>query len=175
MQITIINVSAPSTPAGKKYQVIEVAYKDESGKVNSRKIMSFANPQVFKDLQGFVNGDVVDVTAVKEGDYWQWKAVKKLDGSAPAQATSSPAKGGKVLGSNYETPEERAKRQVYIIRQSSISSAISALAVGAKSAPSAESILELAKKFEEFVFSEEKETTLEGIDGLIAMDSDIPY
>jgi hypothetical protein len=52
---------------------------------------------------------------------------------------------------SYETPEERALKQVYIIRQSSIASAVDHLK-GMKGAPaSADEVLFLAKRFENHV------------------------
>jgi hypothetical protein len=61
-----------------------------------------------------------------------------------------------VLGSNYETPAERAKRQVYIVRQSSINAAI-ALYVAQNpkgAAVSVEEILKVAGTFEAYVFDQ---------------------
>ena len=69
----------------------------------------------------------------KQGDFWNVMSINKTDGmevphipdrvAAPAAPTTSkPA--GKVLGSTYDTPEERAKKQVYIVRQSSITASL---------------------------------------------------
>ena len=73
-----------------------------------------------------------------------------------AQETK-PATGGRVTGSNYETKEERAQRQVYIIRQSSISSAVELLGTGAKTAD----VIATAKEFEAYVFAKEANPTKE--------------
>ena len=63
--------------------------------------------------------------------------------------------------STYETPEERAKKQVYIVKQSSINAAIQLLSVGAKQPPSTELVLTEAQKFVDFVFAEKKESLLD--------------
>ncbi len=68
------------------------------------------------------------------------------------KSTGATSNVGSVSRSTYETPEERAKKQVYIVRQSSLSVARDNLAVGAKSPPDAESIIALARKFEAYVF-----------------------
>lgn len=152
MIIEIIDVGAPeSVKTGKgQYQTLQVSFKNEQGQVQGKKLMSFSNPAVFKDIQGYAKGDRVDVATVKEGDYWQWKAIVKEGEALPKVEGAKPASsgGGKVIGSNYETPEERAKRQVYIVRQSSISNAIELLGTG----KSVGEVLSTAKQFEEYVF-----------------------
>ena len=64
---------------------------------------------------------------------------------------SSASSNTRVTGSNYETKEERAARQVLIVKQSSLSTAVSALAVGAKSTPSAADVIAYAKQLEQYV------------------------
>jgi hypothetical protein len=159
MQITIVEVGPPV--AEKKYHVLDVIYKNDAGEVKKKHLVSFSNPTVFKAIQGFSNGDVLEVEAVKEGDFIQWKSVSKVDGNkaingpGPTLEANKPA--GKVLGSTYATAEERAKTQVYIVRQSSISNAINVLSVGAKFVDKG-AVLALAKEFENFVFGIEAPT-----------------
>jgi hypothetical protein len=179
MLINIIDVGAPNTHAaknGRSYQSLEVTYKDEQAQTKTKKLMSFSNPSVFNHIKGLGKGDAVNVTTTKDDQgYWQWTAI---GGDAPAQeSTSKPAAAGvnRTTGSNYETKEERAARQVYIVRQSSISAAIGALTIGAKSVPTSDSILALAKEFEAYVFSKEPEKTAANIPELDDLDSDIPY
>jgi len=160
MIIEIIDVGTPeSVKTGKgQYQTLQVSFKNEQGQVQGKKLMSFSNPTVFKDIQGFAKGDRIDVLTVKEGDYWQWKAIDK-EGEAPprAEAPKSTGGGGKVIGSNYETAEERARRQVYIIRQSSLGTAVELLGQGA----SVDDVVKTAKQFEAYVFSKEAELATE--------------
>lgn len=160
MIIEIIDVGSPeSVKTGKgQYQTLQVSFKNEQGQVQGKKLMSFSNPTVFKDIQGYAKGDRVDVLTVKEGDYWQWKSIDK-EGEAPprAEAPKSTGGGGKVIGSNYETAEERARRQVYIIRQSSLGTAVELLGSGA----SVNDVVKTAKQFEAYVFSKEAELATE--------------
>lgn len=162
MQIQVLSVTVSTTPTAKgSYQSAEVAYKAEDGQVKGKKVMSFgAGAPAFKALSKAQPGEVYSVTPVKnDKDFWDWTDVKKLDGN-PIQAGQSPATtttegtkpaGGKVMGSNYETSDERAAKQVFIVRQSSISSAISLRGNKATT----EEIISVAKQFEAFVFSKE--------------------
>lgn len=157
MQITIINVANQTVPTQKgSYQALEVTYKDTGGKVGSKKIMSFVaqSKPAFEALSQATNGEVFTLTQVKDDKgYWVWTGATKGGVEAPTQGQSAAAPAASTVSKgNWETAEERAKRQIYIIRQSSISSAISALAVGSKSAAKPDEILQLAKRFEEYVF-----------------------
>jgi len=179
MLINIIDVGAPNTHAaknGRSYQSLEVTYKDEQAQTKTKKLMSFSNPSVFNHIKGLNKGDAVNITTTKDdAGYWQWTAI---GGNAQASDSSSkPAAAGvnRTTGSNYETKEERAARQVYIVRQSSISAAISALTVGAKSSPTSSDILKLAKEFESYVFAKEEPKTASNIPELDDLNSDIPY
>lgn len=179
MLINIIDVGAPNTHAaknGRSYQSLEVTYKDEQAQTKTKKLMSFSNPSVFNHIKGLGKGDAVNVTTTKDDQgYWQWTAI---GGEASASESSSkPAATGvnKTTGSNYETKEERAARQVYIVRQSSISAAIGALTVGAKSVPTSDAILALAKEFETYVFAKEEPKTASNIPDLTDLEDDIPY
>ena len=137
MQIQIIDVGTPNTHAaknGRSYQSIEVTYKGTDGKVSSKKLMSFSNPSVFKAVSNLTKGDSVDIITVKDdAGYWQWTGIN--DGSTPSQAApaaqASTPTTTRVTGSNYETADERAARQKLIVRQSSLSAAVSILTVGA--------------------------------------------
>lgn len=162
MIITIVNVSAPESRG--TYQFVEVVYKDDQGRVNNRKVMSFGKTaQTFKDIQGYSSGEQVEVQTVRETGkdgqpYNNWVAVGpvgSLGASTPQEASPRPAANAAPAarsGSTYETPEERAKKQVYIVRQSSISAAIGTLAIGGKPTPDAKVVIDLAKKYEAYVF-----------------------
>lgn len=122
-----------------------VNYVDEgNGKEFSKKLMSFKNPKVFGVIQDAKTGQRFNVEVKKEGDFYEWVAIEAA-GAAPA-AKGAPAaattKGG------WETPEERAAKQVYIVKQSSIGAAVALMGVGA----SVESVLDAAQRFVDFVF-----------------------
>jgi len=163
MQISIIDVGQPNTHTaknGRNYQSVEITYKNSQGQAQSKKLMSFANPEVFKATQEWSKGDVIEVATQKDAKgYWQWTGL----GAEAAAAVESIAPGSskpsttRVTGSNYETKEERAVRQVMIVRQSSISNAINALSVGGDSALSSSKVIKLAKEFEVYVLDKGNE------------------
>lgn len=165
MQINITVLSATRQQAtaksGKPYSFVELAYKGDDGSVKGKKVMPFGESKAVHDaLAQAQGGDVYTITAIKnEGTgYWDWTQAVKSNGTSTGAVNSSvdtssrPAAGGKVTGSNYETSEERAKKQVYIVRQSSIASAISFLTDSKKSA-TVENVIDTAKQFEKYVFS----------------------
>ena len=168
MLINIIDVGAPNTKAssnGRSYQSIEVTYKDEQDQVKNKKIMSFSNPSVFNHLKNLTKGDQVNLRTEKDAaGYWQWIGIEG-DKTVATETKTTPQAGGRVTGSNYETTEERAARQVLIVRQSSLSSAVELLGPG----KSVEEVLAVAKQFEDYVFA--KST---GIDAINEMEDDFP-
>ena len=162
MILEIIDVGTPqSVKTGKgQYQTLEVSYRNEQGQVQGKKLMSFSNPTVFKTIQTFAKGDRLDVETTKDDNgYWQWKSISKEGEAPPRTEAAKPATsgGGKVIGSNYETAEGRARRQVYIIRQSSLSTAVELLGQGKP----VNEVIATAKQFEAYVFSKEAELATE--------------
>ena len=182
MLINIIDVSQPTTNTnrnGRQYQTIEVTYKDESGRVTNKKLMSFANPDVFRTAQTWEKGDEVNLATEKDDNgYWQWTRVLADGEAAPAPTntsavqSSTAAKPTRVTGSNYETKEERALRQLMIVRQSSLSNAVATLAT--HNAPLAsEQVIALATKYERFVM--EGDSTPSSANTIDDLTGDIPY
>lgn len=161
LNIQIINVEKATRQGPKtSYVQLEVAYKDlNGGKVGSRKVMSFNNKSVYDMLADAKNGEQYKVTPEKKGDFWEWVTIERLTGGSAANAdaggtSQKQSSAGNAVQSrgNWETPEERAQRQVYIIRQSSLSNAISTLVAGAKTPPKASDVINLAKEYEDYVF-----------------------
>ena len=165
MQINVINVANQTVPTAKgSYQALEVTYKEvATSKVASRKIMSFVNDskQAFEALSAASNGEVFDIVMVKQTgkdgkEYWVWTNATKGTANAAtgsAQGQTNAGSAGTVAKGTWETPTERAQKQIYIVRQSSISNAIETLAVGSKTPPKPEEVLKLAKQYEDFVFN----------------------
>ena len=157
MIVTLIDVGQPQSVKTQRgsYQVLEVSYRNDQGQIQGKKIVSFANPQVFKDLQTFQKDDKLDVAATKDDNgYWQWQSVKKSDGTGGTTVATNSS-STRVTGSNYETADERAKRQRYIVRQSSLSNAIETLALNKElGGASADDVISLAKMYEQFVFDD---------------------
>lgn len=150
-KIVLQEVVLESVEKGRtKYQIANVTYTF-NGNNKTTKIMSFANPQVFKDVQSFSPGTelVVETTKNAQG-YDQWSKVSVAGAAAPSSAGVSPQ-----ARSTYETPEERKIKQLYIIKQSSISTAVQTLSVGAKVPPTPDEVLKLAQVYVDFVYGNE--------------------
>ncbi len=168
MQITVVNVSVEDKG---KYKMAEVFYKDGSGKASSKKLMSFgAGEPAFKVLSQAQAGTSFEVTAQKnDKGYWDWVAVAPAGQAAPASAGGSG--GNPSPRSTYETAEERAARQLLIVRQSSVSNAIEYYGLNSKKTPSVEEVLLVARQFEDFVFGKNSEKAA----GITDLADDIPY
>lgn len=173
MQITVIDVGAPNTHAaknGRTYQSLEVTYKNDQGQAQSKKLMSFANPQVFKAAQEWIKGSVVTVTTEKDANgYWQWIGLGGGDSIVAESKSANTGNATRVTGSNYETKEERAARQILIVRQSSLSSAVALIVATSSEPTTTDNVITIAKKFEAYVFG-----VSQGIDAINELEDDIP-
>lgn len=150
MLVTIQEVNTNYVKKGNGgYNVAEVTYTS-NGKNSNKKIFSFANPSVFDAVKSAVSGSNYEVEVKKNGEYWDWVAVKPA-GDVPVAAKAAPT-GGKVVGSTYETADERKVKQLYIIKQSSIANAIELLSVGQKTPPAVADVLNTAQQFVDFVY-----------------------
>jgi hypothetical protein len=156
-----VTVSTLPTKTGKTYQSADVAYKNLTfqGKVEGKKLASFgAQEGSFKVASTAQPGDVFEVEVVKNAaGYNDWVSMQKAGATTAGTVNTSvpagvPARAGATAAprSTYETPEERAKKQVYIVRQSSVSSAISLHSVGAKTLD-LDKVLDTARKVEAYV------------------------
>lgn len=164
MNITILSVDVKTVPTTKgSYQAAEIAYKNNTfqGKVEGKKLMSFgAGAETFKVLSIATSGATFEIDVVKnDKGFNDWvKATPAIAGAAPTSAPVDPSQGmaasksATQVRSTYETPEERAAKQVYIVRQSSVSNAVAILSVGAKAAPDVNKVLEVARQLENYVF-----------------------
>ena len=159
MQVKIQEVTVESVTKGRnKYQVANVVYTF-NGENRTQKLLSFANPESFKVVSGITTPTDVEVTITKnDAGYNQWAKVEILtDVPKTAPVASAPAAGGKVLGSQYETREERLERQLHIVRQSCLGYAISSLTPGAKAALNPETVIQIAEEFVDFVYGNNEE------------------
>lgn len=150
MQIVIQEVTTNNVKNGKGgYWVAEVTYS-ANGKNSTKKIFSFANPAVYEVMSKAVQGQSYEVELKKNGEYWDWVAVKSTE-SAPVK-TKPDVVPGKVIGSNYETTEERKLRQLLIVRQSSISNAIDFFKAQGTQEFQVMEVLGIAQQFVDFVY-----------------------
>lgn len=157
INIEIVNVSKETkqSKTGKAYTMFDVAYKNKSfnDKLEGKKQADFVSKSVTEALNNASFGDIFTVVREKNGEYWEWKDIQKGEmvvvqqqqNGEPMKVNASPSPK-----STYETAEERAAKQVMIVRQSSVSSAINALKTD-KNQLNAQEVIELAKKFEEYV------------------------
>lgn len=161
IQILSVNIETKPNSRGGTYQSADIAFKNLTyqGKVEGKKIMSFgAQENAFNTLSVAQPGDTYDVTVVKNAaGFNDWTVVtKEIAGSANTSAASpAPTGASKTtqVRSTYETPEERAAKQIYIVRQSSLSAAINSLAVGSKTALKSDEVIKIAREYESYVFS----------------------
>lgn len=166
--------------ANKPYTYLELAYKGEDGQVKGKKVMPFGESKVvFDTLSQAESGELFNVTAVKNNvsGFWDWTAASKSDGAAQAATAVSAARpvSGRVTSPDYETAEERARKQVYIVRQSSITAALSLVSMqGRKTGVTPKDITDVAKEFETFVFSTGEIDKPSVVDTLDTMEDDIP-
>lgn len=172
LNVEVVQVKSETkmSKTGKAYQVLEIAYKDlKEGKFTAKKMTSYADKAVYDSFANAKQGDIFTVTSEKNGEYWEWTAVQQ---AAPG-TTVAPATASKTTTiapkSTYETPEERARRQVNIAKTSGISNAIALLSVGSKSAPSVADVLKTAQQFTDFILGVEPPKTL------AEMESDMDF
>lgn len=139
-----------------KYQVANIMYKTGDGKPDNKKIVSFDahSKDVFKTLVAAQPGDIFDVVSEKIEGYWKWTAATSAGKNVGGAAASGGGRATTSPRSTYETPEERAARQVYIVRQSSISNAVELLKDPKKPA-SVDDVIDVARQFEAYVFGTE--------------------
>lgn len=173
MNIEIIDVTPTTKPtkSGKgTYTELTVTFKDDAGQIKGKKLFDFANKEVFERMATSKKGDSFAVTQEKnDAGFWNWVGVARQD--SVAAKTPAPAGKAQEWKPTYETPEERAKKQVYIVRQSSITAAISYLAASGDISNGIDNLLTVAKRFEEHVFgtSPEPDTPAD------SFDQDIPF
>lgn len=177
MLVKVVSVNREDVPNknGKgTYGKLTVAYRNDQAKLAEKSLLSFTNPAVFKAFEHASVGAEINVKSEKVGDYWNWTGILaegESSGSSTQSTTSTGSTATRVTGSNYETKEERAARQRYIVKQSSLSAAVSILNVGAKSPPNPKDVIALADEFVEYVFADDTKILSNDID----FDDDIPH
>lgn len=150
MLINIIDVSPEQTLTnknGKNYKQIEVTYKNAEGKASSKKLFDF-NKGAYDNLKGLAKGTVVEITTVKNGDYWDWTAATvgpTSTGSTGSSSDGGSASKSSTSGGTYATKEERAVTQVYIVKQNALTNAANLLK-SEKKVPTAKEVTELAQE-----------------------------
>ena len=156
MVIRIIDVeeSTATSKANKPYTVLDISYKNVTfqDKVESKKHNQYGDKTVYATLKNAKKGDVFTVLREKDdAGYWQWVGIEQGE-NAPMAATKTAAPQAATAApkSNFETPDERAKKQVYIIKQSCIGYAIETLKTD-KKAPAPDEVVSLAQFYVDYV------------------------
>lgn len=147
MRIQVKSVS-PVTKE-KSYYYFTLDYSQDGKDAKPKKIMSFAE-EAYGKLKDAKGGDSFDVKLEKDNNgYWQWVTVTQVEAGADPTPGTSTGKSG-----NWETSEERARRQILIVRQSCLAQAVASMvndAGGDQLVLPVETILERASNFEEWV------------------------
>lgn len=177
MQIKILKVTDENRG---KYNMLNVAFVNlANNKVDAKNIPSFAESQpAYEALRNASVDDVFNISTArnpKNDKYVDWvQAVKgeaneSVGGTAteaaPAATRSFERKGSTTGGRDYESKDERAARQVLIVRQSSLSAAVEVLGSGRPSVD----YTKLAEEFTAWVFQKPS-----ALAGLKAMTDDVP-
>jgi hypothetical protein len=159
MYVEIQSVEIEKVPSPKGgYFKAKVTYDAGAGP-RSAYLVSYSNPGVWAKIKDAQPGSKFEVTITKNAKgYDEWSAIAPADGEArPPAAAAQTGTTGKVLGSQYETREERIARQRLIVRQSSLGHAVELLTTGAKSPPELDAVFALAEQFADFVYQPQEE------------------
>jgi hypothetical protein len=157
---------------GVVYKGARLTYRGEDGQVQVQTLHNNAfkfNAPLKVTLSNLAPNDNIVIVKEKKGGYWNVVSITK-QGAGTTTIMEAASKANPAPKSTYATAEERAQTQVYIIRQSSVSSAVN-LAATLK-LKNEEEVLKVAKKFEAYVtgssaFVEEEE-------GVFGMQDDYP-
>lgn len=140
------------------YQKMTVNYSAK-GEPKQKIIMSFSNPGAYTAIKGLSDGDEIEVQFVKDDKFYNWATVERVGSTAKVVVTDPglPTKAAPARTSTYETPEERAQKQVYIIKQSCLAQAAAYSALRSDGYPTVEEHLEMAQQFVDWVMDDSKE------------------
>jgi hypothetical protein len=177
--ISVVSVDK-TTPPGKKYSVLEVMYKNQSfqNKAEEKKLNSYYDKPVFEILQDANKGDVFTISRQKDDSgFWKWVGITQGEGATgkPQSGTGSQTSTSGTASRTYVADDVK---QVMIIRQSSISSAVNLIngrgPEAMKGVDCVQAVLDTAKKFESFVLGKDAETPKENKAALPAeLDDDL--
>lgn len=160
IEIIAVTTEAKKNSRGGIYNEAIITFKNKSfqDKIETKKLVDFAAKEVYSTLSQANFGDIFDIIRNKDDQgYWQWVGIN--NSNTPTQDTpmnvTKQTPATPTPKSTYETAEERAARQVMIVRQSSIASAIALLASNGGKKNTPEEVIAIAKQFETYVFNKE--------------------
>ena len=154
--VTIQDVKISTVQNGKGgYSVADVVFTDGRGENKQKKVMSFSNPAVFAFLSKIKSPTKAQVEN-GGAPYYNWTKIEpassEVTGSAPAASPRST-----TYNDNRETSEERARRQVMIVKQSSLANAISYFEAINAAPDGPEHVIEVAQQFVDWVMKDGSE------------------
>ena len=162
LNVVVVEVEEKTSPkTGKGYKVANVSYrKDSDSKMQSKMVMSFGKTEkAFLSLVSNGKGSYDVEMEKNDAGYWDWLTAVPATGEAPKAPVQSSGGGSATFTDkqapakgNWETTEERAVKQRYIVRQSSLSNAIEYLNVTGNKKASIDDVIDVASKLENFVF-----------------------
>ena len=171
-KIKIVEVNIEEVRQGKnKYDKAAVVYSF-NGQNRTQNIMSFSNPAIFAKVRSMKAGEEYNVEVTKnDKGYNQWAAIDAVSTQTADPGMKTPAR---TSVSTYETAQERAIKQLYIVRQSSISSALEYLK---NTQPSGEygvsDVLDVAQSYVDFVFNQPSKELGQESSDLMDLENDI--
>lgn len=146
MKVIVQSVEFSHVAKGKTgYDVADISYS-YNGESKKTKILSFIQPSLFAKSKELKSGEAYDVQLEQDGKYMRWASWEPADGDTAPSRTAAPAAKG-----NWETAEERAARQVLIVKQSSLAQAVAYLKD--TDGVQIQSILDTAQVFTDWVLS----------------------
>lgn len=137
------------------YEKMTINYSAK-GEPKQKTVMSFANPAVYNTIKGLAENDLIDVEFVKDDKYFNWASVSRMATTLPGTSESPKnevSKAAPAARSSYETPEERARKQVYIIKQSCLAQAV-AYVKETDSTDNIDNVLNTAQQFVDWVLDD---------------------
>lgn len=171
MKIRVNNVTVENKGKWKK-AVVDFVNLDTNNN-GSATVVSFGDTQkAFLTLTQASNGDSYDVKVVKNGEYFNWvEAVKLGDVALQSAQNLKSANGTTSPRTTFETPEERAQRQIYIVRQSSLERSLEYLSLTGDKKATVADVVNLAQQFADFVFNGVPEPEVD----VQTIMKDVPY
>ncbi len=182
MQITIqlVNVSKTTVPTAKgSYVKYEVAYKKD-GKLEGKNILSFSAKEVCKFLDTAVSGESYVVNMEKnDKGYWDWKSISAAGAGGEQPTSTASTSAGTAARTtpkgDWETKEERAAKQILIVKQSSLAQAVSTLAAGAKSHPNPADVIALAQTYTDWILARPAAPAQAATSAAEELEDEIPF
>lgn len=161
-----IGVQCPKNGGGT-YPGTRITYRDNGdGSLKEQMLHENAtkyNPELKAAIASLKKDDVFTMVKEKEGAHWNVKSITngvvqaartESSGKTSTSSVSSGSTGSSSPKSTYQTAEERAQTQIYIVRQSTITQALTWFNLAnlkPNESPAVEDVIAVAKQFEAHV------------------------